>query len=82
MMATVNVGAHLEYYGRLQAVLQLEEEDQQPCEKEKRRKMGRHWVDVDGDQLMGIEREIADTLPESGSNEDEDDAEEIKALKV
>ena len=44
--------------------------------------MGRHWADIDGDQLMGIEREIADTLPESGSNEDEDDAEEIKALKV
>ena len=44
--------------------------------------MGRHWADIDGDQLMGIEREIADTLPESGSNEDEDNTEEIKALKV
>jgi len=37
------------------------------------------WVDIDGDQLMDVEEEIADTLSESGSD---DDTGEIKALKV
>ena len=63
-------------------VRQWEEEDRQAREEEERRKMGRRWVDVDGDQLMDVEEEIADTLSESGSDDDEDDIEEIKALKV
>jgi hypothetical protein len=60
---------------------QWEEEDRQAREEEERRKMGRRWVDVDGDQLMDVE-EIADTLSESGSDDDEDDTEDVKALKV
>ena len=59
-------------------VSQCEEENRQACEKE-RRKMGGCWVDIDGDQLMDVEEEIADTLSESGSD---DDTGEIKALKV
>jgi hypothetical protein len=47
--------------------------------EEERRKMGRHWVGLDGDQLMDIEDEVADTVSESGS---EDDMDDIKALKV
>lgn len=44
--------------------------------------MGRRWVDLDGDQLMDVEDGVADTLSESGSEDDEDDLDEIKALKV
>ena len=51
-------------------------------EEEGRKKMGRRWVDVDGDQLMDVEDEAADTLSGSGSEDDEDDTDEIKALKV
>jgi protein SMG6 len=61
---------------------QWEEEDRQAREEEERRKMGRRWIDVDGDQLMDVEDEIVDTTSESGSDDDEDDTEEIKALKV
>ena len=61
---------------------QWEEEDRQVREEDERRKMGRRWVDVNGDQLMDVEDEIADTQSESGSDDDEDDTEEIKALKV
>jgi hypothetical protein len=43
--------------------------------------MGQRWVDVEGDQVTDVEDEIAD-LSESGSEDDEDDPEEIKALKV
>ncbi|KAI9463378.1 hypothetical protein F5148DRAFT_1313175 [Russula earlei] len=63
-------------------VRQWEEEDRLAREEEERRKMGRRWVDVDGDQLMDIEDEIADNLSESGSEDDEDDPQEIKALKA
>jgi protein SMG6 len=61
---------------------QWEEEDRQAREEEERRKMGRRWIDLDGDQLMDVEDEIADTLSESGSDDDEGDTQEIKALKV
>ena len=44
--------------------------------------MGRRWVDLDGNQLMDVEDEVADTLSESGSEDDEDDTDEIRALKV
>jgi protein SMG6 len=60
---------------------QWEEEARQAREEEERRKMGRRWVDVDGDQVMDTEDEITD-LSESGSEDDEDDPEEIKVLKV
>jgi protein SMG6 len=60
---------------------QWEEEAFQAREEEERRKMGLHWVDVRGDQVMDVEDQIAD-LSESGSEDDEDDPEEIKALKV
>jgi hypothetical protein len=43
--------------------------------------MGRRWVNVEGDQVMDVEDEIAD-LSESGSEDDEDNPEEIKVLKV
>lgn len=52
---------------------QWEEEDRLPHEGEEPRKMGRRWVDLDGDQLMDVE--VAGTLSES---ESEDDADEIK----
>jgi hypothetical protein len=61
---------------------QWEEEDRLAREEEERRKMGRRWVDLDGDQLMDVEDEVADTLSESGSEDDEDGSGEIKALKV
>ena len=61
---------------------QWEEEDCLAHQEEERRKMGRHWVDLDVDQLMNVEDEIADTLSESGSEDDKDDTDEIKALKV
>jgi protein SMG6 len=57
-------------------------EERQAREEEERRKLGRRWVDVDGDELMGVEDEIADNLSESGSDDDENDPEEIVALKV
>lgn len=45
--------------------------------------MGRRWVNLDGDQLMDVEDDIADALSESESEDDEDDTDEIiKALKV
>jgi len=59
-----------------------EEEDRQAREEEERRKMGRRWVDVDGDQLMDAEEVIVDNMSESGSDDDEDDPEEIKVLKA
>src|SRR5258707_662045 len=61
---------------------QWEEEGRLACEEEERRKMGRRWVDLHGDQLMDVDDEIADTFSESGSEDDEDDTDEIKALKV
>ena len=60
---------------------QWEEEARQAREEEERRKMGRRWVDVDGDQVMDAEDEVTD-VSESGSEDDEDDPEEIKVLKV
>ena len=39
-------------------------------------------VDLDGDQLMDVEDEVAHTLSGSGSEDDEDDSDKIKALKV
>jgi protein SMG6 len=59
-----------------------EEEDRLAREEEERRKLGRRWVDVDGDELMDVEEDIVDNLSESGSEDDENDPEEIKALKV
>ena len=59
-----------------------EEEERQAREEEERRKLGRRWVDVDGDELMAVEEDIADNLSESGSDDDENDPEEIVALKV
>ena len=56
---------------------QCEEENRLAHKEEERRMMGRRWVDLDGDQLMDIEDEVADTLSESGS---EDDADEIEVL--
>ena len=51
----------------------------------RRRNTGR-WagagVDLDGNQLMDIEDEVAHTLSGSGSEDDEDNSDEIKALKV
>jgi protein SMG6 len=59
-----------------------EEEARQAHEEEERRKMGRRCVDLDGDQVMDDPDEIANYMSESGSEDDEDDPEEIKALKV
>lgn len=42
--------------------------------------MGRRWVDVNGDQLIDVEDEIADTLSESGTDDDDDNTEEIIAF--
>ncbi len=61
---------------------QWEEDARKAREEEERRKMGRGWVDGDGDQVMDDEDENADNMSESGSEDDEDDPEEIKALKV
>jgi len=59
-----------------------EEEERQAREEEERRKLGRRWVDVVGDELMDVEDDTADNLSESGSEDDDNDPEEIKALKV
>jgi protein SMG6 len=59
-----------------------EEEDRQAREEEERRKLGTRWVDVDGDELMDVEEGLVDNLSESGSEDDENDPEEIKVLKV
>ncbi|KAI0303402.1 hypothetical protein B0F90DRAFT_1911396 [Multifurca ochricompacta] len=61
-----------------------EEEDHQAArEEEERRKLGRRWMDLDGDELMNGEGETVDNLlSESESEDDEDDPEEIKALKA
>ena len=61
---------------------QWEDEARQAREEEERRKMGRRWVDGEGDQMMDDENENADNMSESGSEDDENDPEEIKALKV
>ena len=57
-----------------------EEEARQAREEEERRKMGRRWVDDEGDQVMDDEN--VDNMSESGSEDDENDPEEIKGLKV
>jgi len=57
-----------------------EEEARQVREEEERRKMGRRWVDDEGDQVMDDEN--VDNMSESGSEDDENDPEEIKGLKV
>jgi hypothetical protein len=44
-------------------------------------KMGQCCVDIDSDQVMGMEDEIIN-MTESGSKDDKDDPEEIKVLKV
>jgi hypothetical protein len=59
-----------------------EEEDRQAREEEEHRKLGRRRVDVEGDELMDIEDDTADTLSESGSESDDNDPEEIRELKV
>jgi protein SMG6 len=59
-----------------------EEEARQAREEEERRKMGRRWVDDEGDQVMDDEDGNADNMSESGSEDDENDPEEIRALKV
>jgi protein SMG6 len=59
-----------------------EEEARQAREEEERRKMGRRWVDNEGDQVMDDEDGNADNMSESGSEDDENDPEEIRALKV
>jgi protein SMG6 len=59
-----------------------EEEERQAHEEEERRKLGRRWVNMDGDELMDVEEGIADNLSESGSEDNENDPEEIVALKV
>jgi hypothetical protein len=59
-----------------------EEEARQAREEEERRKMGRRWVDGEGDQMMDEEDENVDNMSESGSEDDENDPEEIKALKA
>ncbi|KAI9455599.1 hypothetical protein BJY52DRAFT_638264 [Lactarius psammicola] len=59
-----------------------EEEERQAREEEERRKLGRRWVDVEGDELMDVEDDTADNLSESGSEDDDNDPEEIKALKA
>lgn len=59
-----------------------EEEERQAREEEERRKLGRRWVDVDGDEMMDVEDDLVDNLSESGSDDDDNDPEEIKELKV
>ncbi|KAI9433991.1 hypothetical protein H4582DRAFT_1983834 [Lactarius indigo] len=59
-----------------------EEEDRQAREEEERRKLGRRWVDIEGDELMDVEDDTTDNLSESGSEDDDEDPEEIKALKA
>lgn len=61
---------------------QWEEEARQAREEEERRKMGRRWVDGEGDQVMDDEDENADNMSESGSEDGENDSEEIKARKI
>jgi protein SMG6 len=58
------------------------EEGRRAHEEEERRKLGRRWVDMDGDELMDAEEDIADNLSESGSEDNENDPEEIVTLKV
>ncbi|KAH9053859.1 hypothetical protein EDB87DRAFT_1676684 [Lactarius vividus] len=59
-----------------------EDEDRQAREEEERRKLGRRWIDIEGDELMDVEDDAADNLSESGSEDDDEDPEEIKALKA
>ena len=59
-----------------------EEEDRQAREEEERRKLGRRRVDVEGDELMDIEEDTVENLSESGSEDDDNDPEEIRELKV
>ena len=59
-----------------------EEEEREAREEEERRKLGRRWVDLDGDELMDVEDDPVENLSESGSEDDDNDPEEIKALKV
>ncbi|KAH9028113.1 hypothetical protein EDB85DRAFT_2074672 [Lactarius pseudohatsudake] len=59
-----------------------EEEDRQAREEDERRKQGRRSVDVEGDELMDVEDDTTDNLSESGSEDDDEDPEEIKALKA
>jgi len=63
-------------------VCQWEEEDHLTCKEQEHRKMGQHWVDLDGNQLMDVEDEATDTLLRSGIENDKDDTGEIKVLKV
>jgi hypothetical protein len=52
-------------------VHQWEEEDHLTCEEEELRKMGQRCIDLDGDQLMDVKDEVADTLSGSRSEVDE-----------
>jgi hypothetical protein len=45
------------------------EEEERLAQEEEHRKIGRRWADLDGDQLMDVEDEVADTLSESGSED-------------
>ena len=61
---------------------QWEEEDRITLKEEECRKMGWHWVNPDGNQLMDVKDKAANQLSGSGSEDDKDDTDEIKALKV
>ena len=61
---------------------QWEEEVGQAREEEEHRKMGWQWVDKEDDQMMDDKDEDGDNMSESGSENDDDVPEEIKALKV
>jgi len=63
-------------------VCQWEGDAHQACEEEECRKMGPHWVDGDSDQMMDDKDKNTNNMSESGSEDDKDDPEEIKALKV
>jgi hypothetical protein len=55
-------------------VHQWEEEDHLACKEEELRKMGQHCIDLDGNQLMDVKDEVADTLLGSGSEVDKHDS--------
>jgi hypothetical protein len=57
-----------------------EEEDRQACEEEERRKLGRRWADVEGDELMAVKDDTTDTLSEFGSKDDLNDPKDSSTL--
>jgi hypothetical protein len=56
-----------------------EEKARQTREEGERRKIGRWWVDGEGDQMMNDKAGNADNMSESGSEDDKDHPDEVEA---